>query len=111
MVKQSLDDVFAALADPTRRAIVAQLAAGDASVSELARPFDMTLPAVAKHVRVLEQAGLLKTEKEGRVRSCHLVAEPMQEVLRWIAQHGQFWEDQLESLDALLSESRQPAKR
>jgi DNA-binding transcriptional ArsR family regulator len=108
MVKRSpaqLDAVFSALADPTRREIVRRLSAGDASVSELAEPFEMSLPAVSKHLGVLEDAGLLIREKEGRVRHCRLVAAPMQEALEWIARYGRFWEEQFDSLAEFLSES------
>jgi DNA-binding transcriptional ArsR family regulator len=108
MVKQSpasLDAVFSALADPTRRQIVKRLSAGDASVSELAEPFEMSLPAVSKHLGVLEDAGLLTREKEGRVRHCRLVPEPMQEALEWIARYGRFWEQQFDSLAQYLSET------
>jgi DNA-binding transcriptional ArsR family regulator len=89
-VVHQLDEVFAALSDPTRRAIVGRLADGEASVSELAQPFDMTLTAVAKHVTVLERAGLVEQRKEGRVRRCRL------------AEAGRFWQGQLDSLAAHL---------
>jgi DNA-binding transcriptional ArsR family regulator len=108
MVKRdpgSLDAVFAALADPTRRQILAQLSQGEASIKELAEPFEMTLPAVSKHLGVLEDAGLLTRTKEGRVRHCRLVAEPMEEAFRWIADYGRFWEEQFDSLERYLAES------
>jgi DNA-binding transcriptional ArsR family regulator len=113
MVKRSsvsLDAVFSALGDPTRREIVKRLAEGDASVSELAKPFEMSLPAVSKHLGVLEDAGLLTREKEGRVRHCHLVPEPMREALEWIARHGRFWEDQFDSLGEFLAETEAEAQ-
>ncbi len=97
-----LDAAFAALADPTRRAIVARLAQGEASVSELSEPFDMTLTAVAKHLRVLDRAGLIEHAKQGRVRRCRLVAEPLREVHAWTGAYGRFWEGQLDSLAAHL---------
>jgi DNA-binding transcriptional ArsR family regulator len=102
-----LDATFGALADPTRRAIVERLAAGEASISELADPFDMTLPAITKHLAVLEEAGLLVRRKEGRVRHCRMTDEPMREALEWIATHGRFWEDRLDSLGVFLARSRE----
>ena len=101
MVKYStetLDSTFAALADPTRRAILERLLFGDSSVTELAAPFDVSLPAISKQLRVLERAGLLTQEKDGRVRRCRLEAQPMKEAVEWIAQYQKFWEDKLESL-------------
>ena len=101
MVKYStetLDSTFAALADPTRRAILERLLFGDSSVMELAAPFDVSLPAISKQLRVLERAGLLTQEKDGRVRRCRLEAQPMKEAVEWIAQYQKFWEDKLESL-------------
>jgi DNA-binding transcriptional ArsR family regulator len=114
MVKRppaSLDAVFSALADPTRREILARLSEGEASVSELAEPFEMSLPAVSKHLGVLEDAGLLTREKEGRVRHCRLITEPMQDALEWIARYGRFWEAQFDSLDQFLSDSGSKGKR
>jgi DNA-binding transcriptional ArsR family regulator len=114
MVKRSpasLDAVFSALADPTRREILARLSEGEASVSELAEPFEMSLPAVSKHLGVLEDAGLLTREKDGRVRHCRLIAEPMQDALEWIARYGRFWEAQFDSLERFLSESSRKGKR
>jgi DNA-binding transcriptional ArsR family regulator len=107
MVKsRPLDATFGALADPTRRAIVERLTRGDASVGELAEPFDMSLPAISKHLTVLERAGVVERIKEGRTRRCHLVDTPMREALEWIATYGRFWEGQLDSLERLLAESR-----
>lgn len=100
-----LDVTFAALADPTRRAILARLATGDASVGELAEPFAMSLPAVSKHLGVLEEAGLLTRQKDGRVRRCHLEPEPMRHAAQWIEQYRQFWESQLDSLARYLEET------
>jgi DNA-binding transcriptional ArsR family regulator len=105
MVQQSspsLDAVFGALADPTRRAIVARLAEGEASVSQLSQPFDMSLPAVAKHLRVLADAGLVEQRKEGRTRWCRLVALPLRDVQAWVSDYTRFWEGQLDSLAAHL---------
>lgn len=93
-----LDHTFAALADPTRRAIVARLARGEASVTEVAQPFDMSLPAVSKHLRVLERAGLLKRTREGRTHRLRLQAEPLKEAVDWITTHRAFWERQLDAL-------------
>ena len=95
---ETLDFTFAALADPTRRAILERLSFGDSSVTELAAPFDVSLPAISKQLRVLERAGLLTQEKHGRVRRCRLEAQPMKEAVEWIAQYQKFWEDKLESL-------------
>ena len=101
MVKLSepeLDAVFSALADPTRRALMARLAAGEASVSELAAPLPMSLPAVTKHLGVLERAGLVAGEKRGRVRHCRLLAEPLRDAGDWIARYAEFWSGRLEGL-------------
>ena len=95
---ETLDFTFAALADPTRRAILERLSFGDSSVTELAAPFDVSPPAISKQLRVLERAGLLTQEKDGRIRRCRLEAQPMKEAGEWIAQYQKFWEDKLESL-------------
>jgi DNA-binding transcriptional ArsR family regulator len=101
MVQQaSLDAVFGALADPTRRAIVARLAEGEASVSQLSEPFAMSLPAVAKHLRVLADAGLVEQRKEGRTRWCRLAPLPLRDVQDWVGDYSRFWEGQLDSLAA-----------
>lgn len=107
VVKQgaTLDATFHALADPTRRAIVERLTRGTASVGELAEPFDMSLPAVSKHLSVLEKAGLVVRSREGRVRHCELVEEPLRDAMRWIASYGSFWEGQMDSLERMLSGS------
>jgi DNA-binding transcriptional ArsR family regulator len=102
MVQQELDAVFAALADPTRRAIVRRLAAGEASVSELAEPFEMSLTAVAKHLRVLADAGLMEHRKEGRARRCRLAAAPLRDAHDWLGEYGPFWSGQFDSLAAHL---------
>ena len=93
-----LDRTFGALADATRRGILDQLAEGDSSVTKLAEPFDISLPAISKHLRVLEKAGLLSQEKDGRVRRCRLDAGPMKEASDWISQYRRFWEKKLDSL-------------
>jgi DNA-binding transcriptional ArsR family regulator len=105
MVKHlaGLDETFAALADPTRRAILVALAEGDRSVSELAAPFDVSLPAISKHLGVLERAGLVTREREGRVRRCSLEREPLADALEWIAEYGRFWEQSFDSLELLLA--------
>jgi DNA-binding transcriptional ArsR family regulator len=103
---QNLDVTFSALADPTRRAILASLCAGQASVTELARPHRMSLPAVMKHLRVLEQAGLISQEKAGRVRRCRLAAQPLQHALAWLSQYRAFWEKQFDALDRYLTQQQ-----
>jgi DNA-binding transcriptional ArsR family regulator len=108
----ALDRTFAALSDPTRRAILARLAQGDASVSELAAPFAMSLPAISKHLRVLEQAGLVERTKDGRVHRLRLVAQPLHQAASWIAHYQQFWEQQLAALaDYLHDVDLQPKPR
>jgi len=106
----ALDATFAALADPTRRAILARLAGREASVSELARPFAISLPGVHKHLRVLERAGLVAHAKHGRVRRCRLVARPMKEAARWIERYRHYWEAQFDALAAYLAQS-EPQER
>ena len=100
MVKRAsqLDATFSALSDPTRRAILARLARGDTSVGELARPFDISLPAISKHLRVLERAGLLKQGREGRIRRCRLRAAPMRAAAAWIERYRRYWSRQLDAL-------------
>ena len=101
----SLDRTFAALADPTRRAILSQLALGDANVSELAEPFSISLPAISKHLRVLEDAGLMIRVKEGRTHHCHLHAEPLGDAVEWIEEARRFWSDRLDELALFLEQS------
>jgi len=95
----ALDATFAALSDPTRRAILARLSQGESSVSELAEPFDVSLPAVLKHVHVLERAGLVEHEKEGRVRRCRLKAQPLRQAMSWLDHYRNFWEVRLDALE------------
>jgi DNA-binding transcriptional ArsR family regulator len=102
-----LDAVFSALADPTRREILARLAEADASVTELADPFDMSLQAISRHVKVLEHAGLLAREREGRIHRIRLVADPMLDALEWMARYGRFWEERLDALEAFVRESQE----
>ncbi|MEL6298743.1 MAG: metalloregulator ArsR/SmtB family transcription factor [Pseudomonadota bacterium] len=99
-----LDQTFAALSDTTRRALVAQLAEGEAPLSDLAAPFDMSLTAVSKHIRVLSDAGLVAIEKRGRTRYCRLQAGPMKSAADWLSDYQTFWDDQLESLGRHLRE-------
>ena len=106
-----LDTVFGALSDSTRRAILARLSEGDAVVTELAAPFASSLPAISKHLGVLENAGLIRREKDGRIRRCHLQAEPLQEAANWIDHYREFWEARLDSLaDYLDSYQKQTDK-
>ena len=101
-----LDSTFAALSDATRRGLLARLARqGETSVSELAAPYKMSLPAVSKHLRVLEQAGLVSRQKDGRVHRCRLRAEPMKDAAAWIERYRRFWETQLDSLARYLEDS------
>jgi DNA-binding transcriptional ArsR family regulator len=95
---RAVDEVFSALADPTRRAILGRLRSGEASVSELAEPFSVSLPAIAKHVRVLERAGLLTHRKTGRVRRCRIVADRMQLASDWLDGYRGFWTTRLDAL-------------
>ena len=97
-LSSSLDATFSALADPTRRAILARLAREESSVTELAKPFNFSLPAISKHLRVLENAGLLTREKDGRVRRCRLDPEPLKSAAQWITQYQHFWEGQFDAL-------------
>jgi DNA-binding transcriptional ArsR family regulator len=114
MVKYSelhLDATFAALSDATRRGILARLAQGEASVSDLAAPYDISLPGVSKHLRVLERAKLIARRKEGRVNRCRLVAEPMKDAAEWIERYRQFWEEQFDALARFLEESQRKEER
>ncbi|WP_308365980.1 MULTISPECIES: metalloregulator ArsR/SmtB family transcription factor [unclassified Microbulbifer] len=99
---EQLDAVFRALADPTRRAILRSLADGPGTVSELAEPFEMSLVAASKHIRVLERAGLVRREVRGRTHTCHLDARPMHGGMEWLRHYEQFWNRQLDGLEALL---------
>ena len=99
-----LDATFAALADPTRRAIIARLASGDASVSELARPFDMSQPAISKHLKVLERAGLISRGRDAQRRLSRLEAKPLGEADEWLEGYRKLWEGTFQRLDALLAE-------
>ena len=107
-----LDRTFAALADPTRRAILARLSAGEASVTELAAPFDMTLPGVSKHLKVLERAGLIARGRERQWRPARLEAGPIKEIAEWTERYRRFWEESYDRLDEYLDElqGRGPGK-
>ncbi len=102
-----LDSAFAALADGTRRAIVERLAVGEACVTDLAAPFRMSLPAVSKHLRVLEDAGLVRRRREGRTHYLSLAGEPMAAAAQWLEQHRRFWEGSFDRLAAMLAEEAQ----
>src|SRR3954471_10993552 len=104
MTPAHLDATFAALADPTRRAILARLASGEASVTELAEPFAMSQPAISKHLKVLERAGLISRGRDAQRRPARLEARPLAEASEWLANYRQFWEDSFQRLDALLDE-------
>ncbi len=99
---EQLNTVFLALADPTRRAILERLAHGEASGTELARPFSISVPAISKHLRVLEKADLILHRKDGRTHRFRLAARPMREAANWLEHYRQFWEEQLDSLDTYL---------
>src|SRR5215467_857328 len=101
-----LDATFAALADPTRRAILAQLAAGDASVMQLAQPFAMSQPAISKHIKVLERAGLITRSRHAGRQPCRISARPLAEATAWLDGYREFWEKSFERLDALLEEMK-----
>jgi DNA-binding transcriptional ArsR family regulator len=99
-----LSETFGALADPTRRAILARLASGEASVTELAEPFAMSMPAISKHLKVLERAGLIARGREAQWRPCRLQAAPLQHVAGWVEHYRQFWEQNFDRLDEYLQE-------
>ncbi len=104
----SLDNTFAALADPTRRAILTRLAQGSETVTRLAAPFTISLPAISKHLRVLEKAGLIQRQRQGRTQRCHLVARPLQDAAAWIAAYEEFWTAQLNALAQHIERSDAP---
>jgi DNA-binding transcriptional ArsR family regulator len=103
-MQDQLSSTFAALADPTRRAILARLALGETSVTELAEPFEMSMPAVSKHLKVLERAGLIARAREAQWRPCRLEAGPLKEAASWIEEYRRFWEQSLDRLDEYLRE-------
>jgi len=104
MTTDRLSMTFAALADPTRRAILTRLAGGEATVGELAKPFEMSLPAISKHLRVLENAGLIARGREAQWRPCRLEAEPLKEVADWVERYRRHWEESFDRLDDYLRE-------
>jgi DNA-binding transcriptional ArsR family regulator len=109
MHQDRFDTTFAALADPTRRAILARLARGEATVNELAAPFDLTQPAISKHLKVLERAGLISRSRAAQTRPCRLETAPLQQVAQWVEAYRHLWEDSFDRLDTHLK-SAQPAK-
>jgi DNA-binding transcriptional ArsR family regulator len=106
-----LDATFAALADPTRRAILARLASGEASVMELARPFAMSQPAISKHLKVLERAGLISRSRDAQRRPCRLEAQPLADASGWLENYRRIWEANFQRLDALLDDLRTQEKK
>lgn len=111
MPRDRLSDTFAALADPTRRAILARLSQGESSVSDLARPFKMSRPAVSKHLKVLQKARLISQTRSAQRRPCRLHAAPLREVADWVAEYREFWEDRLDRLDDYLHELQKKEKQ
>src|SRR5205807_3083365 len=110
MPADHLSATFAALADPTRRAILARLAKGDAPVKELAKPFDMTLPAISKHLKVLEQAGLISRGRDAQWRPARLEATPLRAADEWVERYREFWEESFDRLDEVLHEIKNKEK-
>ena len=106
MSADQLDAVFGALADPTRRAILARLTEGDANVAELSAPFGVSQPAISKHLKVLERAGLISRRRRATARLSHLEAAPLREATAWLARYQEYWDESYDRLDALLSELR-----
>ena len=111
MAADELSVIFAALADPTRRAILARLADGDANVTELAEPFSISLPAISRHLKVLENAGLISRSRSGQWRSSTLQAAPLREATAWMEQYRQFWDENFDRLDAHLRRVKQRPMR
>src|SRR5262245_58137368 len=107
----ALDTTFAALSDPTRRAILARLASGEASVTELAEPFTMSLPAISKHLRVLQQAGLIQRTREAQWRPCRLAAGPLKDAADWLESYRRFWDESLDRLSDYLQELQSKDKK
>jgi DNA-binding transcriptional ArsR family regulator len=109
MTIDRLSETFGALADPTRRAILARLASGESSVTALAEPFAMSMPAISKHLKVLERAGLIARGREAQWRPCRLQAGPLQDVAGWVERYRRFWEDSFDRLDGYLQELKKQA--
>ena len=110
MPDDHLSAIFAALADPTRRAILARLTSGEASVTELAEPFEMSLPAITKHLKVLENAGLITRGRQAQWRPCRLEAEPLKDIAEWIEPYRRFWDESLDRLEEYLRELQEQEK-
>lgn len=108
---QQLDAIFGALADPTRRAILARLRSGEATVSELAEPFDISLPAISRHLKVLERAGLISRGRDAQWRPCRLQPDALKEVSNWVAEYRQMWEERFDRLDELLTELQREQRK
>ena len=111
MATDQLSTTFAALADPTRRAILARLATGERSVTELAEPFEMSMPAVSKHLRVLERAGLIARGREAQWRPCRIEAAPLKAVAEWTERYRQMWEQHFDSLERYLQQMKATKKK
>ena len=111
MIVDDLSMTFSALADPTRRAILGRLALGETSVTELAKPFEMSLPGISKHLKVLQKAGLIQQGREAQWRPCRLKAEPLKDVSDWVEHYRQFWEESLDRLDEYLKELQRKEKK
>lgn len=111
MSGDTLSQTFAALADPTRRAILSRLTTGEVSVTELAKPFAMSLPAITKHLKVLERAGLIERGREAQWRPCRLQAKPLKEIGDWVEHYRRFWEESFDRLDEYLKELKKKEKK
>jgi DNA-binding transcriptional ArsR family regulator len=111
MTHDGLSTTFAALADPTRRAILSRLRSGEATVLELAEPFDMSLPAISKHLKVLERAGLISRSKDAQRRPCRIEAAPLKKASDWVARYQKLWEDRFDRLDAYLDQMKKKEKK
>lgn len=106
-ITSTLDDVLTAIADPTRRAILSRLSRGDARVTDIAEPFDMSLAAVSKHVQTLERAGLVRRQRKGREHTLSLDARPLRQVVRWTSRYERFWNEHLDRLEAFFTQKGQ----
>jgi DNA-binding transcriptional ArsR family regulator len=111
VTQDHLSDTFAALADPTRRAILARLTSGEASVMELAEPFDMSLPAISKHLKVLERAGLISRGRDAQRRPCRIEAARLKEATEWMERYRRFWEESFDRLDVYLHEMKKKERK
>ncbi len=111
MATEHLSSLFAALADPTRRAILARLTRGEATVTELAEPFDLSLPTVSKHLKVLQHAGLVSQGRQAQWRPCRLEAAPLRDIAEWVEEYRRFWDERFEVLDDYLNELKARAEK